>query len=317
MRPLLATLRSLVRPVLSFVATLAGAILLAQLLLWLAPGDAADIVASDPVLREGLMVEWGLDQPVLTRYARFVTSALHGDLGTSLTYRPGAEVTSLVLPAARRSLVLVLCALVVSMGIGVGLAFVTAGRKSASRRLLQWLSVLPVFLLAHLAMTLLNEWTFSLIQADRIPRPEWFALPDVDSTLKTVLAILVLAIGSSALTDIHIDSEQELLRVRRSGFIDAARARGAPLWPHLLWNLLPQLTTIASSRTAFFVGGLVIVEKVLQLNGIGSMFWQACRLRDYPLALGITVVLAAVVCAARLLGDLLRLAIDPRLRARA
>jgi peptide/nickel transport system permease protein len=79
-------------------------------------------------------------------------------------------------------------------------------------------------------------------------------------------------------------------------------------------NLLPPLTTIAASRAAFFVGGLVIIEKVLHLSGVGAMLWQACRMRDYPLALGITVIAAAAVCGARLTADLLRVAVDPRLR---
>ncbi len=80
---------------------------------------------------------------------------------------------------------------------------------------------------------------------------------------------------------------------------------------------MPPLTVLVSTRTAFFFGGLVVIEKVLHLNGVGSMLWQACRMRDYPLALGITVVAAAVVCTARLLGDVVRLAVDPRLRGPA
>ncbi|MEE2751381.1 MAG: ABC transporter permease [Myxococcota bacterium] len=303
------------RPCVSFFATLVGAIFLAQLLLWLAPGDAADIVANDPKLREALVQEWGLDQSPLQRTLIFLGHAIQGDLGTSLTYRPGASVTGLVLPASIRSLGLLLGALLVSLVTGVGIAFHTAGRKSWLRRMIQIGSVVPVFLLAYASMTLLNEWTFSLMQAEVISRPGWFALPDQDSFLKTCLAILVLGVGSSALTEIHVASEQELQRIRRSKFIDAARARGANTTPHLFWNLLGPLTTLASNRAAFFLGGLIIIEKVLHVNGVGAMLWQACRLRDYPLALGITFVAAALVCAARLAGDIVRVTVDPRLRA--
>jgi len=294
-----------------------GAIFLAQFLLWLAPGDAADVVADTPKLREALVREWGLDQSLFKRTWLFLGHALTGDLGLSLTYRPGAAVTDLVAPAAVRSGVLLVGALVTSLVAGVGLAFVTAGRKSLARRLVQVFSVVPVFLMAYMLMVVLNETTFSLMESGTLARPDWFALPDQDSHLKTGLAIVVLAFGSSALTEIHVASEQELQRIRRAPFLDAARARGARLAPHLIWNLVPPLTTLASNRAAFFLGGLIIVEKVLHLNGVGAMLWQACRLRDYPLALGITVVAAGVVCGARLAGDLVRVAVDPRLRARA
>jgi len=309
-----AALSALAKPCVSFVATLVGAIFLAQLLLWLAPGNAADIVAKDPELRSALVQEWGLDQPPLQRTLLFLAHAIQGDLGSSLTYRPGTPITELVVPASMRSLGLLMGALLASLVTGVGIAFHSAGDRSWLRRVIQLLSVFPVFLLAYGSMTLLNEWTFSLMKAEVITRPDWFSLPDQDSLLKTCLAILVLGLGSSALTEIHIASEQELQRIRRSKFIDAARARGANTTPHLFWNLVGPLTTLASNRTAFFLGGLIIVEKVLHINGVGAMLWQACRLRDYPLALGITFVAAAVVCAARLAGDILRVAVDPRLR---
>ncbi len=280
----------------------------------MAPGDAADIVANDPELRQALVEEWGLNQSPLRRTVAFLRHAIQGDLGSSLTYRPGTAVTDLLIPASIRSLVLLVGALLASLVTGVGVAFYTAGSKSWLRRIIQTLSVVPVFLLAYASMTLLNEWTFSLMEAEVISRPNWFALPDQDSLLKTCLAILVLGLGSSALTEIHVASEQELQRIRRSEFIDAARARGANTKPHLFWNLVGPLTTLASNRAAFFLGGLIIVEKVLHLNGVGAMLWQACRLRDYPLALGITFLAATVVCTARLVGDIVRVAVDPRLR---
>jgi ABC-type dipeptide/oligopeptide/nickel transport system permease component len=313
----LALLGALARRFGAFVLTLLGAALLAQVLLWSAPGDAADLLAGDPELRAALVLDMGLARPPHEAWWAFVTHAAQGDLGRSLTYRPGMAVIELVRPAALRSLVLVIGALFVSLGVGAGLAYVTAGRRSVSRRLLQAVSIAPVFLMAWVVVIGLNEWAFGLMQNGTIGRPGWFALPDQDSLLKWVLAVTVLAVGSSAVTEVHSACEDELKRIRRSGYVDAARARGERLWPHVIWNLVPPLTTVASSRAAFFVGGLVVVEKVLHLNGVGAMLWQACRLRDVPLALGITFAAAAVVCGARLIADLVRVTIDPRLRTAA
>ena len=203
----------------------------------------------------------------------------------------------------------------VLLALVVGVALAYFGQAfTLTRRAVQALSVAPVFLLAATSVVGINELTFALIEAGWIERPEWFALPLGDSVLKSALGVTMLAIGSSALTEVHQSCDEELRRIRRSGYVDAATARGARLWPHVLWNLVPPLTTITVSRTAFFVGGLVVIEKVLQLNGAGAMLWTACRMRDYPLALGLVVAAAAVVCSARLLGDFIRIGVDPRLR---
>jgi peptide/nickel transport system permease protein len=297
-----------------FLLTMAGAVFVIQLLLWASPGDPVDLVPNGEEIRVQLEAEWGLDQPLPQRYAHFLGRALHGDLGSSLTYRPGATVTELILPASLRSLKLLVPALILAILMGLGLGFLTAGRSSVLRRLAQVVSVAPVFLLAFLAVHVLNELAFYGMEQGWFARPSWFALPDTESALKTALAIAVLALGSGALAEVHAAVEDEVVRLRNAAFIDAAIARGAPVWKHVLWNLLPPLATIAYGRAAFFVGGLVIVEKVLHLNGAGSMLWQACRLRDYPVALGITILAAGAVCSARLLGDLVRLGVDPRLR---
>ena len=298
----------------AFVLALAGAALLAQWLLWLAPGDAVDLLTADPELRATMVQRWGLDEPPHVRTLAFIEGALTGDLGVSLTYRPGEEVSALVWRAGLTSAPTLLLSVFLALGVGVGLAYVGQA-WTLSRRAVQALSVAPVFLLAATAVVFINEATFAMIEEGWIERPDWFALPLGDSVLKSALAVTMLALGSSALTEVHQSSDDELRRIRRSGYVDAARARGARLWPHVLWNLVPPLTTITVSRTAFFVGGLVVIEKVLQLNGAGAMLWQACRMRDYPLALGLVVAAAAVVCAARLIGDFIRIGVDPRLRA--
>ena len=148
-----------------------------------------------------------------------------------------------------------------------------------------------------------------------IGRPDWFALPDEPSAVRTVLAIMVLAVGSGALAEVTSEVENALVEIRRSGYVDAARACNAKVWPHVVINLVNPLATIAMTRTAFFVGGLVIVEKVLLLNGVGAILWQAAILRDYELAMGISLLAAALVAFTRLTGDTVRMVVDPRLRA--
>ncbi len=301
-----------------FGATLAGVVTLVFALMAFAPGDPIDLLPNADEVRPRLEAEWNLDKPLPARLLIYGGRVVRGDLGISLAYRPGMPVVEVALVPAVSTAGRVLGALCLTMGWGTLLAWWTAGNRSSTvRTTMQLLSIAPVFLLAHTLVFVLNEVAFAAIEAGRISRPGWFALPDQPSMLRTGLALVVLAVGSGALAEVHAQVEDVLVRVRSSAFVDAARARGAPLWPHVLLNVLPTLATITADRMAFFVGGAVILERVLSLNGAGSVLWQAALLRDYDLALGLSLLAAGSVCLARLAAEGVRLAVDPRLREQA
>ncbi|HHO50663.1 MAG TPA: ABC transporter permease [Deltaproteobacteria bacterium] len=297
-----------------FLATLLGAIAFVGLLLVLAPGDPISLIPNGEELRPQLEAEWGLSRPLHERYLHYLSRILTLDLGTSLAYRPGQPVIDVIRGPALYSLGRVLAALSCAMAWGTALAWWTAERPSAPRILIQGISIVPIFLLAHATVTGLNEGAFALMTAGYIERPPWFALPDQPSALRTQLSILLLAVGSGSLSEVHAQVEEALVRIRRSAYVDAARARGAPLWPHIALNLLPPLASTLAERAAFLAGGIVIVEKVLLLNGAGSVLWEAALLRDYDLAMALALLAAAAVGLVRLASDAVRLAVDPRLR---
>jgi ABC-type dipeptide/oligopeptide/nickel transport system permease component len=304
------------RPVGTFVATLVGAVVLVHLLLVFAPGDAIDSLPNADEVRAVLAAEWHLDQSPPMQIVSYLADIATGDLRTSLVYRPGMPVVRVIAGPALRSLGILVTATLLAVLGGTTLAWLTAGRRSLARPAVWAVSIVPVFLIARLAVAALNAGAWSLMEAGWIARPGWFALPLEDHPLRWALAVAILAVGSGALAEVHAEVESLLVRIRSSGYVDAARARGAPVWPHVLRNLLPPLSTVTASRAAFFVGGLVILEQILLLNGVGAILWRAALERDYPLALGITLVTAAAVAAARLIGDLIRTGLDPRRRER-
>ncbi len=297
--------------VLTFAGTLLGVAVLLAVMLELAPGDAIDTLPNGEELRPILEAEWALDRPVHERLATWLFAMARGDLGTSLTYRPGMPVSELLWGPALRSAGWVIAAVTTALAAGTAMAWTTAGYPARSRLLVQALSVAPVFVLAHLLVTGFNSAAWTLMLDGSIARPGWFPLPD-PSPLRTTLAIGVLAIGSGTLTEVHSDLETALVRIQNSGYIDAARARGESLLPHVAWNLLPPLLGVLSTRMAFLVGGVVILERVFLLNGAGSILWSAALARDWPVALGVGLLAAGSVAATRLVCDLGRLAIDPR-----
>ncbi|MBW2257418.1 MAG: ABC transporter permease, partial [Deltaproteobacteria bacterium] len=262
-----------------FAVTLLGAASLVLALLWAAPGDPIDLIPNGEELRPVLEEQWQLDRPIPVRLLHYLGNAVRGDLGTSLTYRPGMPVMTVIAAPTLRSLGWLLTALALTLVWGTALAWGTAGRRSLNRRLIQAVSIAPVFLIAHLSVNLINEVTLSLVDGGWMARPAWFALPGQPSAFRSALAVVVLAVGSGALTEVRAEVENALVEIRSSGYVAAARARAEPLWRHVFLNLVGPLTTIAATRAAFFVGGLVILEKVLLLNGIGSILWQAALLR--------------------------------------
>ncbi|MBN2800005.1 MAG: ABC transporter permease subunit [Deltaproteobacteria bacterium] len=310
-----ALLRALLARAGVLVAVLLGAVVLVVSLVHLAPGDALDAQGIPEALRPALEARWHLDLPVWQRVAIHLGEVLSGDLGTSLAYRPGTPVAEVILGPARRSAVWLFSALALTLTWGTALALYTAGRASAHRVALRTVSILPVFLLAHLSVNALNEGAFAAMNAGWIDRPDWFALPDQASALRTALAVVLLAVGSGGLTEVHAAMERAVTSARRSPWAEAALARGEPLAPHLWRHLLLALTDLSLHRVAFLIGGLVILEKVLLLHGVGFILWDAALHRDSPVVAGITLLAAAVLAVVRLAGDALRLTLDPRLRS--
>jgi len=298
-------------------ATLVGAVTGMFALMVLAPGDPIDLLPNAEAVRPVLEVEWQLDQPAPVRLLRWWTRLLGGDLGTSLSYRPGTPVSSLVVASVLPTAGRVVGALAVVLAGGTAMAWHTSrGGASAgvSRGAVQVASLVPLFLAVHVIVASLNGATFALIEAGAIARPGWFALPDQASALRTALAVCLLAVASGSLHEVHAELEVSLAELRRAPFVDAARARGQATTPLLLRHLLPHLCTVGAGRFAMLVGGAVVVEKLMLLPGAGAVLWNAALLRDYEVVLGLSLVAAASVVAVRLAADVTRMALDPRWR---
>lgn len=296
------------------VATVLGATALLLALLVFAPGDPIDLLPNAAEVRPQLERDWGLDQPAPIRWIRQLGRWMVLDLGTSYAYRPGAPVTGVIAVPVARSIGLVAAASVLVMTWGTTLAFLTAGRRAPIRVAVQAASLAPGFLLAHVAVAVANESAWTAIHHGWIARPEWFALPDQASPVRTGVAVVILAVGSGALSEVHAEVEDALVRLRASPWVDAARARGARTGPLILRGLLAPLAATVANRATLLVGGAVVVEKLLLLHGAGAVLWEAAVLRDYDLALSIAVLAAVFVAGVRLLSDAVRIAVDPRLR---
>lgn len=302
--------QAVLRRCLVFVATALGAAVLAQVLLALAPGDAIDTLPNADEVRPYLAAEWHLDDPLPRRVWTAARRALSLDLGESLTTRPGAPVLSLALEQGRLSAPRV----GVAAAVAVALAFILS-RYDLARRVVAPVSALPAVILALVLVHGLNALAWAATEAGWIGRPGWFALPAEDHPVRSLVAMGVLVVASSNLATLAASARADLGVLLAAPFVEAERARGGHAGWLLARHLVVPVARLGASQVAVLLGSLVVVEHGLGLGGAGGLFYQACRLRDWPLAAGLAALAGVAVATAWLLVDLLELLVDPRARA--
>ncbi len=220
---------------------------------------------------------------------------LGSDLGPSFR---GVGVEELVLKGAATSLPLVFGALFLSLSVALGLAFILQERRGLRGRLVRTaihtVSLLPVFLLGYIALIV-------------------FAVPP-DGWLPILAAVVILASGDGMFSDVMLRVDDELQALRARDFVHSAALRGVPMFRNLVPHLALPLVEAAASRMAFLLGGIVVLEKVLGIPGIGWIGYRAALEGDFILLLAITVFVSGLVALGYLGLDMLRFALDPRLR---
>lgn len=289
------------------------------LLLQLAPGGPAIMMNPDltPEAREQITRQMGLDQPITVQYWRWLSSLLRGDLGISFSDR--APVGTLISTALPNTLQLSLAALLMTIALGVPLGVLAA---------LQHRTIVDqvISIIAFLGLSIPAFWfgiVLILIFAVNLGwlpaagmRTIGLPLTLPDALLHLIMPVVVLALANLAVVTRYTRSS--MLNVLSEDFIRTARAKGlAPrsvTYRHALRNALVPVITVIGLRLPTLFGGTVITESVFAWPGMGRMSVNAALERDYPLVMGITVVMATVVMIVNLLVDLSYSYIDPRVR---
>ncbi len=285
------------------------------------PGDAIDQISDGPEERAVLEAELGLDRSFAEQFVSWWRRVAHMDFGASWVMRQGSDVRSLIAPAFRKTALLVVPALLMSLGVAAMLIAIGRWERfgflwGSIRRLAHLVSVMPLFLMGYLIILAFNGPTYAMIEAGWIERPDWFALPGEMTWHKYALAICVLAVGNGTLSDVLLHLEAEVDAIMRQEYILSARARGVGVYSHALRNLVVPVVSIMINKAGFFLGGVVVVEYVFNIHGLGMMIWNAANLRDIPVVAAIAFVVSVLVTLLHLGVDLLQLAIDPRVRDR-
>src|SRR5437879_614254 len=289
------------------------------LLVNLAPGGPSSLMRMDatPEQREALSRRFGLDQPVPVRYIQWLGGALHGDLGISLSsnepvaFRIGQRLPNTLLLAGT--------ALVVSILLGIPMGVVAALRRnSLPDFVVATVSVLGVSVPAFwLGIILILAFSVSL----RVLPSSGLATSGDEGGLGDRLQHLVmpaLVLSTTVLPYVVRFTRSALLEVLHQDYVRTATAKGLSrarvVYAHALRNALVPVVSIVGTLVPRLVGGSVVTEAVFGWPGMGRLAVEAANGRDYPLIVGITVIVAAVVVSSSLVVDLAYTWLDPRTR---
>ncbi len=256
-------------------------------------------------IREGL----GLERPFAVQYFEFLRGAVVGDLGKS--FMGGTPVSRLIADALPATLALALVSLFLSVLVSVPLGIQAAVHKGkGTDQCIRILSLVglsfPNFWLAIMLVLLLSI-TFPLL-----PPSGW------DGPISLVMPALTMAIILSA-TNVRL-VRTAMLETLSAQYIMVARAKGLKdrvvLYKHALRNCAIPLITYIGLQFGNLVGGLVVVERVFNWPGLGTLAFEAIASRDYPVLQGTVTVLSVLIVAVNLLVDIAYGLVDPRIRSK-
>lgn len=294
-------------------------------LIKMAPGDAADILAGQMghatlEFTQELRREFGLDLPLIEQFFHYIGRLAKLDLGTSVIQQQ--PVLDLILDRLPATLLLMITAIGVAVASGVALGVVAARRQGGWIDNVISVVALLVYATPAFWLGLMLIVLFS-IRLDLLPSGGMMQIGVAKSSLALAIDVgrhLVLPALTLGLFYAAIYARlmrASMLEVYGQDFITTARAKGLPeravAWSHAARNALLPVVTLAGMQLGHLLGGSVLIETVFGWPGLGRLVFDALQQRDLNLLLGILFVSSVVVVLANLVVDLLYGLLDPRI----
>jgi peptide/nickel transport system permease protein len=307
---------------LAFPVILFGVSVIVFVAIRMVPGDAITAMLGTEAglltdaQRAALASYFGLDQPWLVQYLRWIGGLFHGDFGISVTY--GRPVLSVILEHFPLTLELSVLSMIIALLVGIRAGvFAATHSERASDLVVRILAMLgqstPSFVLALLMIFILSVGFGTLpAMGDFVPL---FADP-LANLGQLVLPAVVLGFAFAA--SVTRITRSAMLDVLSDDYVRTARSKGASarsvVWSHALPNALIPVVTLSGVEFGYLLGGAVIVEQIFALPGIGRLTLDAITQRDYALVEGTVLFIALLFMVLNLIVDLLYAALDPRVR---
>jgi peptide/nickel transport system permease protein len=310
----------LVRRLLGIVPTLLLLLMLVVVMVRIIPGNIVDIMLTEQsgarnVDRQAIEQRLGIDQPLPVQYAQYAAGVLRGDLGRSLwDQRPVAALIFRRLPT---TIELTVIAITVSMTLAITFGVLAAVRQDTfldyGPRSLAILGLsVPEFVLGTALLVLPTIWFHKTVPLIWHP----FSEDPVAHLLQLLIPALVVGVRLSA--SVMRLTRTMMLEVLRQDYTRTAWAKGLSEWVvvmrHGLKNGLIPVVTLLGLEVAALISGIVIMESIFAIPGVGRLLLESIAARDYPVIQGITVVVGTLVILVNLGVDLSYAYLDPRVR---
>ncbi len=301
------------------IPVLLGVLIFGFLLLKLAPGDPAMVVAGPTAtvdVVEAIRKEMGLDQPLIVQFWRYISRVVQGDLGRSMINNTSVvEELSLAMVATAE---LMFACLVWAVPAGIAMGTVAAVyQRGLVDRLVMALSVagvsMPVFFIGLLLMQFLG-YKWQLLPFLGRGGPLW----TLDGLRHVALPAMTL--GFIFVGPVARMTRASVLDVLKADFVRTARAKGlretSVIIRHALRNALIPVVTLVGLQAGYLLGGAVVTESIYSWPGVGRLAVGAILSSDMPLAQGAILSLAIAFLVINLIVDVLYGLLDPRVQHR-
>ena len=270
--------------------------------------------------RENIAEYWGLNDPPATRYVKWITNILRGDMGTSMIYRQ--PVIKVIGERFKLSLILMAISWVVSglVGFFLGIAASIHRGKPVDKLIKLYCLVLessPAFWIGMLLLLVFAVYLNLLPMGLAAPIGVSFKQATIGQKIYH-LVLPALALSLTGISKIALQTREKMNQVLESDFALFAKTRGERTWTfvkrHGMRNILLPFITLQFGSISELFGGSVLAESVFTYPGLGEATVQSGLRGDIPLFLGIALFSAVFVFCGNLIANILYSVADPRIR---
>ena len=306
-------LRYIGKRILLMIPVLIAVTLLLFVIQAVAPGDPA-VMALGQDASEEQKYEWreerGLNDPIVVQYVKYMGDLiLHGDFGVS--YADGRSITSSIV--SRWPTTILFATISIFLAAVVGIAF---GVLSAVKRGKFFDNVMRVISIVTFSMP--NFWFALMLIIIFALNLNWLPVSGFYGPKYWVLPVTALFISNSA--GIMRFTRSSMLDNLGADYVRSARAKGQSefkvIMHHVFNNSLIPVITYVGTCLASAYGGVIVLEQVFSIPGLGTLLISAINHKDWPLLRGCVILIAVTTAVMNLLVDLFYAALDPRVKAR-
>ena len=303
--------RYVLKRLLTTFLLLFGITFIVYAILELTPGDPVMIkLGTDytPAQYEEAKILMGLDKPFLVRYFKYIYDVfLHFDFGTSYL---GRSVVVEIVNRAPKTFLISISSILVATLIGIPIGIYSALNQST------WKDN-TAMVVALLGVSMPDFWVGLLLTLLFALRLGWLPATGLDGPKYLILPVITCSFGT--LANIARMTRSSMLEVIRQDYITTAKAKGQTrskiIFKHALKNALIPIITVVGTQASYMMGGVMVVETVFAIGGMGTLMMSSITSLDYPMVLSCVLFISMFSCLIVLLTDIAYAFVDPRIRS--